>query len=105
MAKKIKDLAVATGTYRNSFNEEKRRYMNCGAMMKSDDGSVFLMLNKFINYGDIPSQGDSLLISVFDLKEREQRTPDGSQGAPPPAGNPRDDLDDDIPFIASDSIW
>lgn len=105
MPKKIKDLAVATGTYRNSFNEEKRRYMNCGALMEGDDGGLFIMLNKYVDYGSIPSQGDSLLISAFDLKPRDgeqqqqssnaHRNQDGFGGGAPPM---RDDLDDDVPF-------
>lgn len=103
MTKKIKDLAVATGTYRNQFNEEKRRYMNCGAIMEGDDGGLFIMLNKYINYANIPSQGDSLLISAFDVKERDggqqqqRREPDGSQGHAQ-QGGVADDLNDDIPF-------
>lgn len=112
MPKKIKDLAVATGTYRNSFNEEKRRYMNCGALMEGDDGGMFIMLNKYVNYAQIPSQGDSLLISAFDLKERNEgaqsaqsghRNQNGAgtrddisrDGGNAPA---REDLDDEVPF-------
>jgi hypothetical protein len=108
MPKKIKDLAVATGTYRNSYNEEKRRYMNCGALMEGDEGGMFIMLNKYIDYGKIPSQGDSLLISVFDLKDRDQLGGNNAAGHQNQNGmgtrddisrvQTRDDLDDDVPF-------
>lgn len=112
MPKKIKDLAVATGTYRNSYNEEKRRYMNCGALMEGDDGGMFIMLNKYIDYGSIPSQGDSLLISAFDLKERGDNAQSNGQAS---GGHPNqngmgtrddigrgaarnDELEDEVPF-------
>lgn len=99
MARKVKDLAVATGSYTNSNGEEKRRYMNCGALMEGDDGNQFIMLNRFVNYSILPrKQGsESILISVFDLRER-----DGSHGAPTqPSGNAQAfdaDLDDFVPY-------
>lgn len=95
MAKKIKDLAVVTGTYTNGQGEEKRRYMNCGALMENDEGGQFIMLSRYINYSSLPrKQGsDSILISVFDLREREG----GDTAAEPPA-MVDGDLDDDVPF-------
>lgn len=96
MAKKIKDLAVATGTYADSYGQEKRRYMNCGALMEGDDGGQFIMLNRFINYAALPNPkgGESLLISVFDLREREGGQTQTEQRQPVTA----DDLNDDVPF-------
>lgn len=94
MAKKIKDLSVVTGTYTNSNGEEKRCYMNCGALMQSDDGNQFIMLNRFINYASLPrKQGsESLLISIFDLKDqpKEQQANNSAYVS--------SDLDDDVPF-------
>lgn len=104
MAKRVKDLAVVTGSYTNSNGEEKRRYMNCGALMEGEDGNQFIMLNRFISYSILPrKQGsESILISVFDLRER-----DGAHGAPAqPSGNAQafdPELDDDDPFARCDT--
>ena len=106
MAKKIKDLAVVTGTYTNSYGEEKRRYMNVGSLMEGDDGGQFITLSRYVNYGLLPSKGgDSLLISVFDLRERQdggqqQRASTQQAGG----GSAYDaDLDDDsVPFVSCD---
>ncbi len=102
MAKKIKDLAVATGSYTNGYGEEKRRYMNCGAVMEGDDGGMFIMLNRYIDYAALPNPkgGESLLISAFDMKARdgaETQASAGQSGANAgQAGGA--DLDDDVPF-------
>lgn len=95
MAKRVKDLAVVTGTYTNNHGEEKRRYMNCGALMESDDGSQFIMLNRFINYSSLPrKQGsESILISVFDLRE-----PNAQQQAAVTSPMVSGELDDDVAF-------
>lgn len=96
MARKIKDLAVRTGSYTDGNGQEKGRYMGCGALMESDDGSQFIMLNRFINYSALPrKQGsESILVSVFDIRER-----DNSGGSSQQSSNRMvDDLDDDVPF-------
>jgi hypothetical protein len=92
LAKKIKDLAVSTGSYTNGYGEEKRRYMNCGAVMEGDDGGMFIMLNRYIDYAALPNPkgGESILVSAFDLRERTDQTT-----AKPVASAV--DLDDDIP--------
>lgn len=96
MAKKVKDLAVATGSYTDGSGNEKRRYMNCGALMEGDDGNQFIMLNRFINYSALPrKQGsESILISVFDLRDRDG----GNGGSTSSKPAMVDDLDDDVPF-------
>lgn len=96
MAKRIKDLAVATGTYQDGYGQEKRRYMNCGVLMEGDDGGQFIMLNRFINYASLPNPkgGESLLISVFDLRERTSGDAQAAQGEQPATA----DLDDDVPY-------
>lgn len=95
MAKRVKDLAVVTGSYTNSNGEEKRRYMNCGALMEGDDGGQFIMLSRFINYSILPrKQGsESILISVFDIRERE-----GATDAADKPAMVSGDLDDDVPY-------
>lgn len=96
MAKRVKDLAVVTGSYTNSNGEEKRRYMNCGALMEGDDGGQFIMLSRFVNYSILPrKQGsESILISVFDLRERDGAATDASDKPAMVSG----DLDDDVPY-------
>ena len=49
MARKLYDLAVKTGEYKNQSGEMKGRWQNVGACMQSDDGSKFLMLAKWFN--------------------------------------------------------
>jgi len=102
-AKKIKDLAVVTGTYSDGYGQEKRRYMGCGAIMQNDDGGQFIMLNRYINYASLPNPkgGESILISAFDLKEKQQGS-GGQQQASSQQGSGTtgygSDLDDDVPF-------
>lgn len=97
MAKKIKDLAVATSSYTDSYGQEKRRYMNCGAVMENDDGGMFIMLNRYIDYSALPNPkgGESILISAFDLRERE---PASGQQRTQGVGQQADDLSDSVPF-------
>jgi hypothetical protein len=96
MAKRVKDLAVVTGTYTNGQGEEKRRYMNCGALMEGDDGNQFIMLNRFINYAILPrKQGsESILVSVFDLRERDGADTSTAEKPAMVSG----DLDDEVPY-------
>lgn len=96
MARKVKDLAVVTGTYTNGQGEEKRRYMNCGALMEGDDGNQFIMLSRFVNYSALPrKQGsDSILISAFDLRDQQG----SAEQKPQSSGYVSGDLDDDVPF-------
>lgn len=92
-AKKIKDLAVKTGTY-SANGETKNRYKNVGSLMKSDDGSVFILLDKTFNPAGVPGdpERDNVLISVFDLRDKDEAT---KQRAPQPKSNVEDE---DIPF-------
>lgn len=108
---KLKDLAVKVGTYtdRNS-GQEKGRYENIGALMQSDDGSMFIMLKRTFNPAGVPSDRESILVSAFDPQPREQREDGGmsskAQAADraqrPTGGAPAggySDMDSEIPFI------
>lgn len=97
-AKKIKDLAVKTGSYTVN-GETKNRYINVGSVMRSDEGSNFILLNTTFNPAGVPNPDnrDNVLISIFDLKTDEQRPARSSpaqQSAPSDSGV----SDDDIPF-------
>jgi len=100
-SKKIKDLAVKTGSYTDRDGATKNRYENIGALFKSDDGSVYLMLKRTFNPAGVEVEAgrDSIIVSAFDLKPA-----DGQQAAPAqrqPAAPQRQAApvqDDDIPF-------
>lgn len=101
-AKKIRDLAVKTGTY-TSNGETKNRYENVGSLMKSDDGSVFVLMKRTFNPAGVPVDDgrDQILISAFEL--RDEADGDRPQRAARPeatgGGNARGGAaDDDIPF-------
>lgn len=98
MTKRVKDLAVVTGSY---FKDglEKRRYQRCGALMEGDDGGQFIMLNRHINFAGLPFRegSESVLVSLFDPDNGERRNAQGGQGAGAASGAAAD-LDDDVPF-------
>ena len=111
MARKIYDLAVKTGEYKNQSGEMKGRWQNVGACMQSDDGSKFLMFAKWFNPAgvpDLPGKGsDSVLVSMFAPKEQgavgqpqgqgqQQMRQPSTPTRQAPAGN--SSMDDDIPF-------
>lgn len=93
-SKKIKDLAVKTGSYTDRNGQTKGTWENIGAMFKSDDGSVFLTMKRTFNPAGISVEPgkDSILVSVFDIK------PDGQQAAAPAPQQQAAVQDDDIPF-------
>lgn len=95
--KKLKDLAVKTGSY-TSNGETKNRYENIGAIMESENG-MFVMLKRTFNPAGIEVEAgrDSILVSAFDPKpqdgqQRQQAAPQRQQAAVVPMD------DQDIPF-------
>lgn len=86
MAKKKYDLAVKTGTYEKD-GDEKNRYENVGAIWEGDNG-LYLVMKRTFNPAGVPFKdgSDSIFISMFEPKEKQQRQPAG------------DAQDDDIPF-------
>jgi len=97
--KKIKDIAVKTGEYQ-SEGQTKGRYQNVGALMKSDDGSVFILLEKWFNPAGITgNEGkSSVLLSCFDLREQGESGAATGGGGRPAAARPAPDMTDDVPF-------
>lgn len=73
--RKIKDLVIKTGTFKNKDGEEKGRYLNVGCIMEGDKGS-FILLDKTFNPAGIQSDNGSVLIHIFDLKEKETASDD-----------------------------
>ena len=93
-SRKIYDLAVKTGTYQ-SQGETKNRYMNVGALMESDDGNSFIMLNACFNPAGVPrTEGsESILVSCFVPKDSGQQ-----QQRQQPAARQTADFEEDIQF-------
>lgn len=93
-AKKVKDLAVKTGSYTKD-GQEKGRYENVGALMKTDDGNYFVLLKRTFNPAGVPVEDgrDQIIVSVFDLKDAA--APSQHQSSPPPQSSVSDD---DVPF-------
>lgn len=101
--KKIKDLCVKTGEYVVN-GETKPRFENIGGFFKNEEGKTFLTIKKTFNPAGVqfemdPSK-DSILVSIFDLREDGEK-PQQSQAAKPaakaaPAAAQYDDSD--IPF-------
>lgn len=100
-SKKIKDLAVKTGSYVDNSGQTKGRYKNVGSLMKSDDGSVFILLDTTFNPAGVPNPDnrDNVLISVFDLRDDQQQ---GGQRQAPQQRAPQQQsaptYDDTVPF-------
>ena len=99
-AKKIRELVVKTGSYRDRDGNEKPRWKNVGSLMESEDGGKFILLDTTFNPAGVPNPDnrDNVLISIFELREegggqRQQSAP--AQRQPPP---PADVSDSDIPF-------
>ena len=112
-ATKVKDIAVKTGEYQKD-GQTKGRYENIGSIFKSDDGGTFLLMKRTFNPAGVPNPDnrDTVLISVFDLKDNDgQRsgggaTPRNNEG-PRQASQARqtDIPDDDIPFATQYANW
>lgn len=97
--KKIKDIAVKTGEYQDASGATKGRYQNVGALMKSDDGSVFILLEKWFNPAGVTGDVDrsSVLLSCFDLRDPNAATGDAAPAGRPAAARTAA-MNDDIPF-------
>ena len=99
-AKKIRDLVVKTGSYRDRDGNEKPRWKNVGSLMESEDGGKFILLDTTFNPAGVPNPDnrDNVLISIFEMKDdqRQQSAPVQRQA---PQQAPMDNFaDDDIPF-------
>lgn len=100
---KLKDLCVVTGTYEKD-GQTKKRYQTIGALMSSNDGGQYILLDPVINLAAIPRQDgrDRVMVSLFDVKEKPVYGDDVYKAqmqpldkTPPKASG---GIDDDIPF-------
>lgn len=98
-AKKIRDLAVKTGSYTDRDGNTKGRYKNVGSLMESDDGSKFILLDTTFNPAGVPNPDnrDNVLISIFELKDQDggqrQQSSAPARQAPAPVVD-----DESVPF-------
>lgn len=97
-AKKVKDIAVKTGEYQDSGGQTKGRYQNVGALMKNEDGSVFILLQRWFNPAGINSDRDTVLLSCFDLREQGDTGGTQQSGGSRPGANRQQNMTDDVPF-------
>lgn len=102
MTKKLYDLAVKTGEYRDASGQTKGRWQNVGAVMQSDDGNKFIMLARWFSPAGVPDLsgkgGESILLSMFAPKDGAAAPAPASRPAPAPARQQASSYDDDIPF-------
>lgn len=106
-AKKIRDIAVKTGEYQDrTTGETKGRYQNVGALMKNEDGSVFILLARWFSPAGINSDRDTVLLSCFEQRDQGETQNGGGanagrtnsqSGRQQQAGANRS-ADEDIPF-------
>lgn len=98
-AKKIKDIAVKTGTY-NVGGETKNRYENVGALMEGDNGPYIMLKRTFNPAGvDCEPGRDSILLSCFDLRDERPAPQQGrSSGSATGPSAPMNNGGDDVPF-------
>lgn len=101
-SKKIKDIAVKTGTY-NVNGETKSRYENVGALFRSDDGSEYIMLKRTFNPAgvDVEPGRDSVILGIFELRDQQtpqQKPPTRQGGTAQGPSSVMQNGDEDIPF-------
>lgn len=124
-SKKVYDLAVKVGSYRDREGNEKARWKTIGSEWENEDGGRFLVLDSTIVAMEVqwvanPEHKERIMVSKFDSnrgqgqgQQRGQNSAQAAQsqqGAPAPQAASQtppaqrqgksgfDDMDDDIPF-------
>lgn len=108
MAQKLKDIVIKTGEYTDREGNTKGRWQNVGALMQSDDGNDFIILERWFNPAGLPNPDNrpNVILSLF--ASRSQNGNDRAQG-----GNANDgqraavaeqDFEEDFPFITRDGV-
>jgi len=97
MAKIKYDLAVKTGEYQDGDGNTKGRYENIGKVIQGDDG-FYMILKRTFNPAGVPNpqDRDSVLVSMFEPRERDQApqrsSPSERAQAPASGGGFADDV-------------
>jgi len=93
----VYDLAVKTGEY-ESNGQTKGRYENVGKVLRNDNGQ-FMLLKKTFNPAGVDSNGDMIMVSMFEPKPRDgQRQQSGGGQSGNYDSPPNRDLGDEVPF-------
>lgn len=98
MPKAIKDLMVKVDEYTNSKGEKKARWQKVGAEMQGDDGSTYLVMDRWFNPAGVPDLsgkgGKSIILWRFDPRDNASTpTQKASNSASSlDAGQPNDDI-------------
>ncbi len=91
------DLAVKTGEYQDGEGNTKGRYENVGKVIQGDDG-FYMILKRTFNPAGVPNpqDRDSVLVSMFEPRERDQApqrsSPSERAQAPASGGGFADDV-------------
>ena len=99
---KLYDLVVKTGEYTDGQGNTKGRYENIGAVMRNENGQ-FAMLKKTFNPAGVPSDRDTIMVSMFEPKanRRQDNGYKGNDSGYGAGGQPSSGTDfDSIPFAA-----
>lgn len=93
--KKKYDMVIVAGEYTNSQGETKKRYVNIGTVMQSDNG-FFALLDPGVNLAAYKQEGkDRVMVSLYEPRQQgQQQQPQQHQQQ---SGN-MCGFDDDIPF-------
>lgn len=99
---KVYDLVAVCGEYRDSTaGKNKRRYINCGAVFRNDDGSMWATLDSVPMHRDWDGK-----FQFFEPRSRGQSrgasghapAPDRSESQPAASAQSQKEFEDDIPF-------
>ena len=74
MAKKLYDLAVKTGERQMPDGTTKGNYKNVGVVMEGENGP-FMILEKTFNPAGVPGDRDSIIVSMFQPKPKNENEP------------------------------
>lgn len=97
--KTIKELSVVTGKYTDRNGNEKAQWKSIGRMLKSENGKYVIVIDRTFNPAGVPIEDgrcDSVMVQLFDPKERHSQSTGQKTEVPPPA-KPQVS-DDEIPF-------
>ena len=75
------DLAVVTSKYTDRNGNEKANWENIGAIFEKENGGKFMTLKATFNPAGIERKAgsDSIVVSMFPVKDKEQRSSAVSQ--------------------------
>lgn len=92
------DIVAVTGTYQNQQGEQKKRYLNVGAVIDTGNGP-FIVLEKWFNPGALAEQGrDSVILSLFEPKKKPEQIGNAGQASQNMQTPPENDFEQKIPF-------